>query len=93
MIMQKFNQYDKKIQDQRNQLRDAHDLIKRLKHVEKQEQGENKEQTINKLLNAEKSLDDLKKMYLKICGEKELQKKDIMFMQKKNKRNKAKIVN
>ena len=91
IIMQKFDQYDNKIKDQRNQLREAQELIKRLKHVAKQEEGENKQETIEKLLKAEKSLGELKQMYLKICGEKELLKKDIIFMQKKNKRNKTKI--
>jgi len=42
---------------------------------------------MSKLINSEKNLDQLKLMYHQLASTKEVMKKDIVILEKKNKRN------
>ena len=57
LILQKYSQYEKKIKDQRQQLKEAHDIIQKQKQVGQEEKGDSFQNTVNKLINSEKNLD------------------------------------
>lgn len=91
MILEKYQQYNKKIHDQRKQLKEASDLISKLQHIGQEEKGDNFQNTVSKLINSEKNLDQLKLMYHQLASAKEVMKKDIVVLEKKNKRSKQKL--
>ena len=41
ILLEKYNQYQKKISDQRKQLKEAGDLINKLQHLGQEEKGDN----------------------------------------------------
>jgi hypothetical protein len=90
LILAKYQQYEKKIKDQRKQLTDAHSLIQKLQQVAHQEQGNGFQHTWQKLLNSEKNLDQLKIMYHQLASQHEVQKKDMLVMDKKLRRGQQK---
>ena len=57
ILLEKYNQYQKKISDQRKQLKEAGDLISKLQHIGQEEKGDNFQNTVSKLINSEKNLD------------------------------------
>jgi hypothetical protein len=57
LILQKYSQYEKKIKDQRQQLKEAHDIIQKQKQIGLEERGDSFQNTLNKLINSEKNLD------------------------------------
>lgn len=57
LILEKYRQYEKKIKDQRQQLRDAHGIIQKQKQIGLEEKGDSFQNTLNKLINSEKNLD------------------------------------
>ena len=48
---------EKKIKDQRQQLKEAHDIIQKQKQIGLEERGDSFQNTLNKLINSEKNLD------------------------------------
>ena len=91
LILQKYSQYEKKIKDQRQQLKEAHDIIQKQKQIGLEERGDSFQNTLNKLINSEKNLDQLKLMYHTLASSKEVMKKENVVLEKKYKRSQQKI--
>jgi hypothetical protein len=87
LILQKYSQYEKKIKDQRQQLKEAHDIIQKQKQIGLEERGDSFQNTLNKLINSEKNLDQLKLMYHTLASSKEVMKKENVVLEKKYKRS------
>lgn len=82
LILGKYDRYEKKIKEQRKQLGEAFQLIKKYQHISNKEPGDSY-QTTMKLLNSEKSLDNLKIFYQNLASSKEVLKRDKVVLEKK----------
>lgn len=91
LILEKYKQYEKKIRDQRMQLKEAHSLIQKLQHIGEETNGESYQNTVQKLVNSEKNLEQLKMMYHQLASRTEVLKKEQVIMEKKNRRANQKI--
>ena len=90
-ILEKYKLYEKKIQMQKQQLKEAQQIIHKQRQMGIEEKSESFRNTLDKLINSEKNLDQLKVMYHQLASNKEVMKKDMAVLEKKYKRSQQKI--
>lgn len=88
--MEKQKNQEHKINFLKQQLKEAKAAIQKQKQMGIEERGDSFQNTLNKLINSEKNLDQLKIMYHHLSTNKEQMKKDLAILDKKYKRSQQK---
>lgn len=90
IILEKQKNQEHKINFLKQQLKEAKAAIQKQKQMGIEERGDSFQNTLNKLINSEKNLDQLKIMYHHLSTNKEQMKKDLAILDKKYKRSQQK---
>lgn len=90
IILEKQKNQEHKINFLKQQLKEAKNTIQKQKQMGLEEKGDSFQNTLNKLINSEKNLDQLKIMYHHLSTNKEQMKKDYAILDKKYKRSQQK---
>lgn len=93
IILEKQKNQEHKINFLKAQLKEAKTAMQKQKQMGIEERGDSFQNTLNKLINSEKNLDQLKLMYHHLSTNKEQMKKDMAILDKKYKRSQQKNKN